>query len=234
MDPTTTRKESTLFAAAGAAFLGLALLFLWRDLDLPRELLMLAAAVATGLGTVLARPRRWAVAAPAALLGTTIATGLWFLAEKPAALLPALVVALAASAIAVLRGPAGQTPAARIAYQVTWYALGAALLACTWAFYFHFMTVGVESAARRLVPTLLWLALGIGLFIAGRGRTRAAAHVGFGLIAVALTKAVTYDTTHLHGGLRVAVLAAVGGLLLFAARGVRTPLAGVVTGKEVA
>jgi len=92
----------------------------------------------------------------------------------------------------------------------------------------------VESVARRLVPTLLWLALGLVLFIAGRARTRAAAHVGLGLIAVALTKAVTYDTTHLQGGLRVAVLAAVGGLLLFAARGVRAPLPGVATGKEVA
>jgi hypothetical protein len=237
MDTTKTRKESTLFTAAGAAFLVLALLFLWRDLNLPREHLMLVATVTAGLGAVLGRPRRWPALAPAALLATTVGSGLWYLAAKPAALLPALVVGLAAAALAVLRGFPGPTPAAARAHALRWYTLGAALLASTWALYFHFLTMGVESVGRRLVPTLVWLALGLVLFVAGRLRASAAAHVGLGLVLIALTKAIAYDTTHLHGGLRVAVLAAAGALLLFGARGLRAgdaPARPAPAGKEVA
>jgi hypothetical protein len=237
MDPNPTRKESTLFTAAGAAFLTLALFFLWRDLGLPRELVMLATASTTGLATVLGRPRRWPAAAPVALLGTTVATGLWYLADKPAALLPALVIALAAAGIAVLRGGSAVTPATSAADQARWYALGAALLAATWAFYFHFLTTGIDPVARRPVLTLLWLALGLALFLARAGRSTAAGHVGLALVAVALGKAILYDTTHLHGGARVAVLAAVGALLLLGARGVHrwvAPARLAGPGKEVA
>ena len=59
--------------------------------------------------------------------------------------------------------------------------------------------------ARRLVPTIVWLAVGLALFVAARSRgARAAVEVGGGLVAVALLKAIAYDTVHLGGLPRVA------------------------------
>jgi uncharacterized membrane protein len=72
--------------------------------------------------------------------------------------------------------------------------------------------------ARRLIPTLAWLALGLAFFIGGKGRVPAAVHVGLGFIAVAVGKAALYDTGHLHGYLRIGALGAVGVLLLVGGR----------------
>jgi hypothetical protein len=249
MSEPETKRDSSVLALGGAAFLALAAFFLWRDLELPRELVVLAAVVIAGTATVLGRPRRWPVLAPAALLAATAAAGLWFLGDKRPALLPALAAALVAAVAAVLRTegraelprPAPVDPLHRhpltseaLAARLRWYGLGAALLAATSAFYFHFLTSGVaaDSVVRRLVPTVFWLALGLALFIAGERRSRDAAHVGLALVAVALGKAVAYDTTHLAGGPRVAVLALVGGLLLFAAQIARRPAALPPAGRE--
>jgi hypothetical protein len=241
MNPPETKRESSILALGGAAFLALAGFFLWRDLELPRELVVLAAILIAGAATVLGRPRRWPVLAPAALLAATASAGLWFLGDKRPALLPALATALVAGVAAVIRAEGRAAPAdplrdhgltsEPLAARLRWYGLGAALLASTSAFYFHFFTSGfaADSVLRRLVPTIFWLATGLALFIAGGRRARhgaqgqAQVHVGLALAAVALTKALAYDTTHLAGGPRVAVLALVGGLLLFAARIARRP-----------
>lgn len=222
-DPASTTQWRAL-AAGGAAFLALAVYFLWRDLDLPRELVLLAATLLAGTASLLGRPRRWPLVAPAALMGAAAVAGLWFLAEKGPAVLPALAVALGTSAAAVVRGERGDLGSAgALAHRLRWYGLGVALIAASSAFYFHFLTTGVavDSVARRLIPTVVWLALGLALFIAGRLRAQPAMHVGLGLVAIAVSKAVVYDTTHLHGSLRVVVLASVGVLLLFAASVVR-------------
>lgn len=218
-----TRKESWVLTAAGGGLMALAAFFLWRDLDLPRELVLLGAMAGAGLVTALGRPRRWPAAGPAALIATTVIAGLWYVAERRAGLLPSLAVGLVAAAGAVVnrerRVEGGQTLVDRL----SWYAFGAALLGTTWSFYFHFLTAGAaaDSVGRRLIPTITWLALGLALFIAGKLRARFAVHVGLALTGLAVVKATFYDTTHLHGGLRVAVLAAAGGLLLFAARVLR-------------
>ena len=103
---------------------------------------------------------------------------------------------------------------------LTWYAAGTAFLVASAALYFHFLTLGVadESLARRLIPTIGWLAIGLALLIAARSRTSAPGRVGIGFIAVAAIKALAYDSTHLQGPLRVTVFAAVGALLLVGAR----------------
>ena len=98
-----------------------------------------------------------------------------------------------------------------------WYGLAAATLAASWAFYFHFFTLGfaADDLARRLVLTLGWLAAGVGLVMYGRLRGESVIRdAGFAFIAVALGKALAYDTTHLSGTLRVACFAGAGALML--------------------
>jgi hypothetical protein len=221
MNDAKTTRDAKALAAGGALFLAMGGFFLWRDLALPRELLMLVTTIAAGAAAVLKVPRQWPVAAPAALLATTVAAGSWFLGDKSAALLPSLALALAAATAAVMRAARPGEPA--LAHDLRWYGLGVALLASTSAFYFHFLTVGVaaDSVARRLIPTVAWLAVGLALYIAGRRRAPAVTRVGLGLMGVALCKAVVYDTTHLAGGLRTLVLTAVGAMLLFGAAAIR-------------
>jgi uncharacterized membrane protein len=144
----------------------------------------------------------------------------WFTLQKQPTLLPPLLIALVTGGAAVLRSLHDGED--RLADRLVWYAFGAALLAVTWGLYFHFFTAGFAAdwVARRMIPTVAWLGLGLAFFIGGRNRRPAAAHVGLGLIAVALGKAAFYDTSHLHGTMRIVVLAAVGLLLVFGARGV--------------
>jgi hypothetical protein len=222
--PTATkrpRNDSTVLTAAGGALLLLAGYFLWRDLDLPRTLVLLVGALAASAAAVTGRPRRWPVVGPAALAAVTLSAGAWYLAARLPGLLPTLAVGLGGSALAVARDERRGAPDA-LGRRLRMYTFGAALLGATWAFYFHFLTTGVavDSLARRLVPTLAWLGMGLALFLAGRLRATSAAtvHTGLALVAVAVTKALAYDTTHLSGGLRVGVLAGAGALLIFAAR----------------
>jgi hypothetical protein len=229
-DGKATREKSTALAAGGALFLVAAGFFLWRDLALPASLVALAVALLASAAALLGGKRGWPPAVgPVALLVTSAGSGLWFLATKDPRLLPALGVALVGSLVVLARAERRRDPEARsgaeLAHWLAWYAFGTALLATTSALYFVFLTTGVaaDSVARRLVPTVLWLALGLGLLIGADRRARAAEHVGLGLIGIAVLKAAVYDSTHLAGGLRVAVLAAVGGLLVFAGNLVRRP-----------
>jgi uncharacterized membrane protein len=212
-----TTKQTNLLGIAGAAFLILAGFFLWRDLSLPRELVMTVLALVTGMATALRWPRRWPAVAPVALICTTLAAVIWFTLEKQVSMLPSLAIALVTGGAAVLRGQhAGE---GKLADQVIWYAFGTALLALTWGLYFNFLTAGFASdwVARRLIITVFWLALGLLFFVRGTGRLPAAVHVGLGFIGVAVAKAAFYDTSHLHGYLRIGALAAVGLLLVVGA-----------------
>jgi len=104
--------------------------------------------------------------------------------------------------------------------RLAWYAAGTSFIVATGAFYVHFFTLGFadESPARRLIPTISWLAVGLALWIAAPRRDAAPGRVGVALVAIALLKALIYDSTHLQGPLRVTVFAAVGALLLAGAR----------------
>jgi len=223
-------RDAKALALAGGAFFLLAGFFLWRDLVVARELVGVAAVAVAGLAAVMGWPRSLPALAPGALLLATAAGGAWYLVERAPGILPMLGLAVPVAAIAVARGDVGSPLAPSFAHRLRWYALGAAMLAASWGCYFHFLTAGVaaDTVARRLVPTLAWLAMGLGFFVSARKRAGhpAAVEVGVALGALALGKAIFYDTTHLQGPLRVLVLAAVGALLLFASGILRRPAAG--------
>ena len=199
MNELANKNSSSVLAVGGTGFLALAAVFLVRDLALPTETL---------LGV-------------AALLGAALAGGGWYAAITSPALLPGLALT-AAGAIAalVLQERRAPSPNASAADGLFWYAAGTAFLVASAAFYFHFFTLGAadESVARRLIPTIGWLAIGLGLLIAARSRTSPPGRVGVAFIVVALAKALVYDSTHLQGPLRVTAFAAVGALLLAGAR----------------
>jgi hypothetical protein len=222
MNEETKPNDSTLLALGGAGFLALAGFFLWRDLGLPPAAVLIAAAAAASAATALQWPRRWPGVGPAAMLVVAAGGGLWYLALKSPSLLPGLgiVAAGSAAAIGIRDAGGGWSPGSVWPRRLAWYAAGTAFLVATAAFYFQLFTIGfaADSVARRLIPTIVWLAVGLALLVAGRDRAAPPAHVGLALIAVALGKALLYDTTHLYGPSRVAVLAAVGGLLLAGAR----------------
>jgi len=221
MNELANKNSSSVLAVCGTGFLALATVFLVRDLALPTETLLAVAALLASIAAVLGRPRRWPWVAPAALLGAAVAGGGWYAAITSPALLPGLALT-AAGAIAalVLHERRAAAPDATAADGLFWYAAGTAFLVASAAFYFHFFTLGAadESAARRLIPTIGWLAIGLALMIAARSRTSPPGRVGVAFIVVALAKALVYDSTHLQGPLRVTAFAAVGALLLASAR----------------
>ena len=230
----TKPNESTLLAVGGAGFLMLAGFFLWRDLALPPAAMSIAAAVAASAAAALQWPRRWPALAPAALVVVSAWGGLWYAALKSPSLLPALAVTAAGSVAALaIRESSRAWPESGWARHLTWYAAGAAFLVATWALYFHLFTIGIasETVVRRSIPTIVWLAVGLALLVAGRTRSAPPAQVGIALMTVALTKALFYDTTHMYGPSRVVVLGAVGVLLLAGARMLRRAQAAAPRGR---
>jgi hypothetical protein len=219
MTELTNKDSSRLLAAGGAGFLALAAIFLVRDLALPTETLLGVAALGASVAAVLGRPRQWPWIAPAALLAAALAGGGWYVMVTSPALLPGLALT-AVGSIAALVLHKRRASDANLAGALFWYAAGAAFLIASAALYFHFLTLGLaeESLARRLIPTIGWLALGLALLIAARSRTSPPGHVAVVYIAAAVMKALVYDSTHLQGPLRVTVFAAVGALLLTGAR----------------
>ncbi len=215
----TTKWDVRVLGGLGAGLLALAVVFLWRDLEVPRELLLaVAASVTAGLAFLnVHRVQRLAV--PIAVLACAVAGGLWYAATKEGLLLVGLAVTLGAATVGVLLSRREPTRD-RVQDVLVWYGLTAAAIAASWAFYFHFLTLGFadENIARRLVLTLGWLVAGVALVLTGRQRgTPVVRDAGFAFVAIAVGKALVYDTVNLHGTLRVAGLAAAGALMLGAA-----------------
>ena len=214
----STKWDVRVLAVAGAGMMALAGVFLWRDLQVPHELLLAVAAVLASAVALAEVPRHRPLVGPIALLLTGLMGGLWYAATKSGLLLPGLGLTVLASAVTVAR-TWRRTEAREDKVQafLLWYGLTAAVLAASWAFYFHFFTLGfaADDLGRRLVLTLGWLAAGVGLVVYGRRRGESVIRdVGFAFIAVALGKALAYDTTHLSGTLRVACFAGAGALML--------------------
>jgi hypothetical protein len=221
MHTATTKWDVRVLGGVGGGLLLLAVVFLWRDLQVPQEfLLAVAAAVAAGLG-LLQVPRTRGLVGPIAVLVCAVAGGLWYAAVKEGILLVGLALTLATALVTVLRsGPAGNARADRVRNVLVWYGLAAAAIAASWAFYFHFLTLGIaeDNVARRLVLTLGWLIAGVALVLTGRQRGAPVMRdAGFAFVGIAVGKALLYDTMHLHGSLRVVGLAAAGALMMGAA-----------------
>lgn len=214
---TGTKWDVRVLAVAGVGLLGLAGVFLWRDLQVPMEMLLALAAVgAVGLAFA-GVPRERPLAGPIAVLTCVVLGGGWYAATKSGLLLMGLAVTLVAAALTVWRTRRPEGGEGRIQSILTWYGLTAAIIATSWAFYFHFLTLGFagNDVGRRLVLTLGWLVVGVAMVLHGRKREEAVIRdAGFAFIAMAVGKAVAYDTTHLHGTLRVAGLAGAGLLML--------------------
>ncbi|QSQ19602.1 DUF2339 domain-containing protein [Pyxidicoccus parkwayensis] len=218
---TTTKWDVKVLGGVGGGLLALAVVFLWSDLQVPREWLLAVAAVgAAGLAFVDV-PRTRGLLGPIAVLACSAAGGLWYAATKQEALLVGLALTLGVAAITVWRAGARAAEASeRVRNVVVWYGFTAAAVAASWAFYFHFLTLGIaeDNVARRLVLTLGWLVVGVALVLTARQRgTPVMRDAGFGFVAIAVGKALLYDTVNLHGSLRVAGLAAAGALLVGAA-----------------
>ncbi len=214
---TGTKWDVRVLAVAGVGLLALAAVFLWRDLQVPMEMLLTLAAVgATGLAFV-SVPQARPLVGPIVVLACAVLGGLWFAATKSGLLLIGLAVTLAAAALCTWRSRRPGLEPDRLESFLVWYGLAAATIAASWAFYFHFLTMGFaeDDVGRRLVLTLGWLVMGVVLVLQGRKRGESVMRdSGFAFIAIALGKALAYDTTHLSGTLRVAGLAGAGVLML--------------------
>jgi uncharacterized membrane protein len=212
-----TKWDVRVLALAGVGLLALAAVFLWRDLQVPSEALLSVAAVGA-VGLALAGvPRGRHLAGPLAVLACGVLGGAWYAATKSGLLLVGLAVTLAAAALTVWRSRRPDAEPDRVQSILIWYGFTAAAIATSWAFYFHFLTLGFagDDVGRRLVLTLGWLVAGVALVLHGRTRGEAVIRdAGFAFVAIAVAKALAYDTTHLSGTLRVAGLAGAGLLML--------------------
>lgn len=218
MNGTGTKWDVRVLYGAGAALLALAAVFLWRDLQVPHELLLAVGAVVTAGLVFVGVPQQRPLAGPIAVLASAGLGGAWYAATKSGLLLVGLGVTLLVAIVCVWRdGRARREQADRVLSVLAWYGLTAAAIAASWAFYFHFLTLGLaeDEVARRLVLTLGWLVIGVGLVLHSRKRGEPVIRdAGFAFIAIALAKALAYDTTHLSGTLRVVGLAGAGLLML--------------------
>jgi hypothetical protein len=225
-----TRSDARWLYWGGALLCGLATVFLWGQLAIDVEyLLVLAALVATALG-IAERPRAHPDWGMLSLGGIAALSGSWFAggaylglvesaAFHPLPLLLALGLSLvgALAVVAVTWQRADEKRAARLMYAL----VGIATLA-SGALYYQLFTVGIaeHQVARRMILTLAWLAGGLTLIVRSGGRT-ALRNPGRLLLGAAFLKALAYDTTHLEGSLRIVALLVTGGLLFGGAWAVR-------------
>jgi hypothetical protein len=218
--------ETRTFAFLGAALIALAAFFVWRDLNVSAEyLLVVAALAATGL-EVAQRPRGRPHLGLLALLACTLVAGAWFAGGsylgavavgsfRPFVLLATMGIAVIGCVMAAARAYLGRRDESLPAQLVYPIALIGIVLSA--ALYYQLFTIGfaADHVARRLILTLTWLPLGVLLQASGQARgDRHLAGAGLLLVACAVAKAVLYDTTHLDGALRVAVLGVAGLVLL--------------------
>jgi hypothetical protein len=217
--------DARALRVAGLGLLVVAAGFLWRDLQLDASLVVVLLAGGALVATVKGARGEVPWLAPVALgLTTAVSAGTWLALKDPVQLLGVAACVGAAGVLAhrtralwATGEGAPLTEKGRLPALITWATLGLGVLALAGGGYFHLFTMHVDSEARRLVLSLLWVGLGLGfVFFARRAQQVAARDAGFMMLAVAVLKVLLYDTTHLAGGLRVGVLAAVGALLFAA------------------
>jgi hypothetical protein len=226
--------ETRVLGLAGGGLLALAAVFLWRELAVPAEVVLVVATVAAVVAAGVLSRLRVPLVGPAVLLGATGLGALWYGATREPLLLVGLGAAFAGTvALAVMarRAPAPESPTARWHRLLAWHGVALSGLVTSFAFYFQLFDASDLSlqhfVARRALLSLSWLAAGVALVL--RGRSQRAGEVrdaGFVVLAAGVAKLLVYDTTHLDGLLRVGALAVGGAVLLGSAAVVRRLHAG--------
>lgn len=216
--PAKPLSDRLLLGGAGAALLGLAAVFGWRELQVdPAYLLTVAAAAGVVVSGVDKNKQATRTGLMVLFLCAALG-GAFYAAVRAATLLPGMFVALGGGLLFLARGYGrARRSGDRSTIALGFAALVATALSASWAGYFHFLTAGLapDEVARRLVLTLLWVVCGVLLVVvSGRVREVAMRYAGYVFVVAATGKALLYDTTHLGGGLRVLVLLAAGACLL--------------------
>ena len=227
--------ESKVMGVAGAGLMVLAAYFLWHELQVPVEVLLVLGAGLAAASAVVLRKLNVQLVGPALLLGATGLGALWYGATREPLLLVGLLVAFGASVVlAVLerRAQLVQSGVARWHRLLSWHGVAVAGLVTSLAIYFQIFDASDLSlqgfVARRAILSLGWLLAGVGLVLFGRSRRATEVRdAGFLVLAAAVAKLLLYDTTHLDGLLRVGALAVAGVVLLGSAAAVRRLNAGV-------
>ena len=221
--------ETHVMGLAGTGLLALAAFFLWRELQVRAEVLLVMAAVAAAVAAFALGRLKVPLLGPVLLLGATGLGGLWYGATREPLLLAGLAVSFLAAvvlAVADRQRPAVESGRARWHRMLSWHGVALSGLVTSFAVYFQIFDASDLSlqgfVARRALLSLGWLLGGVSLVLFGRGRHAPEVRdAGFLVLAAAVTKLLVYDTTHLDGLLRIGALAVGGGVLLASAAGVR-------------
>ena len=232
----TKKSEPMVLRVVGALLLGLAGFFVWQELHLATEVIVvIGAAAAAGLAAFAAY-NRLTLVGPLALGAATGIAGAWYGATKEPVLLIAMGVAFLASAVLAIvlaQGERLETVTDKMHRMVTWIGLGASGVITTFAAYFQIFdaseSTGLQDfVARRAILSLFWLLSGTALVLIGRQRDATEIRdAGFLVLAASVAKLMFYDTTHLDGAIRIGALA-VGGVVLVAASFISRRLNGPV------
>jgi len=204
-----------VLAAAGTAMMVLSVAFLWNDLQVQPELIVVAASLVCA-GVALSSRDRVALVGPAALLLCTAAGGTWFALGRSPLLLIGLSASWLASLLGILHGsrePRSSTD--RLHNVLLWHGFVLATVVSTSALYFQFLTLGMpDQIGRKMVLTLLWLVAGLALLVAAhRKEQKVMRDAAFAFVALAVGKALFSDSVQLSGVLRVTEFAVAGTLL---------------------
>ncbi len=210
------RTDAGRFAAIGALLLGLAGIFLWRDLQLSGEYVPAFFAVLFTVAAVVKKPL--VEVGSLGLLATALVAVAWFGVGFDPRLLWGLGLCTVGAVVNVAANHRAASGLGRTRWaSMNWYLLAVSTLATSWAFYFRFFTIGIAEASleRRVVLTLAWLAMGVVMIIVGKMRSiEPVRRSGYLFLVVAVAKAMAYDTTHLEGSLRILVLGAAGVMVM--------------------
>ena len=221
--------ETQVMGVAGAGLMLLAGFFLWRELQVRAEVLLVLGALIAAASAVVLRRMHIQLIGPVLLLGATGLGALWYGATREPLLLGGLVVAFAAAALLAiieLGKPALESGVSRWHRMLSWHGVALGGLVTSFAVYFQVFDASDLSlqdfVARRAILSLGWLLAGVGLVLFGRSRRATEVRdSGFLVLAAAVSKLLIYDTTHLDGLLRVGALAVAGVVLLGSAAMVR-------------
>ncbi len=204
-----------VLGVAGSAMLVLSVAFLWNDLQVQPELIVVTASL-VGAGVALSSKDRIALLGPTALLLCTVAGGLWFAMGRSPLLLIGLSVSWAAALLGILHGSREpHSRADRLHNILLWHGFVLATVVSTSALYFQFLTLGMpDQIGRKMVLTLVWLVSGLMLLVAAqRTGQKVIRDAAFAFVALAVAKAWFSDSLQLSGILRVSEFAVAGALL---------------------